>query len=116
LLRLSSPRVARFFSAQFTKTWENIQNCYYITKWPYYIQNGLRIYQPFSITRPSNIYPNLDFWFENKPSGNPDAQFGFGKWSFLEKMKLFYRLFAKSVTPHNTLLDVVNVDSRTSAL
>jgi hypothetical protein len=21
--------------------------------------------------RPSKIYPNLDFWFENKPSGNP---------------------------------------------
>jgi hypothetical protein len=24
-----------------------------------------------SIARPSKIYPNLDFWFENKPSGNP---------------------------------------------
>jgi hypothetical protein len=21
--------------------------------------------------RPSKIYPNLDFWLENKPSGNP---------------------------------------------
>jgi hypothetical protein len=21
--------------------------------------------------KPSKIYPNLDFWFENKPSGNP---------------------------------------------
>jgi hypothetical protein len=21
--------------------------------------------------RPSNIYPHWDFWFENKPSGNP---------------------------------------------
>jgi hypothetical protein len=26
-----------------------------------------------SVARPSNIYPNLDFWFENKPSGNPAA-------------------------------------------
>jgi hypothetical protein len=25
----------------------------------------------FSNLRPTNIYPNLDFWFENKPSGNP---------------------------------------------
>jgi hypothetical protein len=25
----------------------------------------------YSITRPSKIYPNLDFWFENKTSGNP---------------------------------------------
>jgi hypothetical protein len=24
-----------------------------------------------SIARPSEIYPNLDFWFENMPSGNP---------------------------------------------
>jgi hypothetical protein len=24
-----------------------------------------------SVARPSKIYPNLDFWFENKPSGNP---------------------------------------------
>jgi hypothetical protein len=26
----------------------------------------------FSIAKPSKIYPNWDFWFENKPSGNPD--------------------------------------------
>jgi hypothetical protein len=25
----------------------------------------------FSIPKPSKIYPNCDFWFENKPSGNP---------------------------------------------
>jgi hypothetical protein len=25
----------------------------------------------FSIVRPSKMYPNLDFWFENLPSGNP---------------------------------------------
>jgi hypothetical protein len=25
-----------------------------------------------SIARPSKVYPNLDFGFENKPSGNPD--------------------------------------------
>jgi hypothetical protein len=24
-----------------------------------------------SIARASKIYPNLDFWLENKPSGNP---------------------------------------------
>jgi hypothetical protein len=24
-----------------------------------------------SIPRPSKFYPNLDYWFENKPSGNP---------------------------------------------
>jgi hypothetical protein len=24
-----------------------------------------------SIARPSKIYPNWDFWFENIPSGNP---------------------------------------------
>jgi hypothetical protein len=25
----------------------------------------------FSDLRPSKIYPNWDFWFENKPPGNP---------------------------------------------
>jgi hypothetical protein len=25
----------------------------------------------FSIARPTKIYPSWDFWFENKPSGNP---------------------------------------------
>jgi hypothetical protein len=25
----------------------------------------------FSKARPSKIYPNYNFWFENKPSGNP---------------------------------------------
>jgi hypothetical protein len=24
-----------------------------------------------SIASPSKIYPNMDFWFENMPSGNP---------------------------------------------
>jgi hypothetical protein len=29
--------------------------------------------------RPSKIYPNWDFWFENKPSGNP------GHWDLFMK-------------------------------
>jgi hypothetical protein len=44
--------------------------------------NGRKMYQMaavcskmakeyFSIPWPSKIYPNWDFWFENKPSGNP---------------------------------------------
>jgi hypothetical protein len=28
----------------------------------------------FSIARPSKIYPNWEFWYENKPSGNPEQQ------------------------------------------
>jgi hypothetical protein len=27
--------------------------------------------QTFSFPRPFKIYPSWDFWFENKPSGNP---------------------------------------------
>jgi hypothetical protein len=31
-------------------------------------------YQHFPFNeRPSKIYPNWDFWLENKPSGNPEA-------------------------------------------
>jgi hypothetical protein len=38
------------------------------------IPNGQKIYQmtKSSIARSSIIYPNLDFWFANIPSGNPD--------------------------------------------
>jgi hypothetical protein len=36
------------------------------SKWPYNVPT-------LSIPRPSKIYPKWDFWFENKPSGNPDA-------------------------------------------
>jgi hypothetical protein len=41
-------------------------------QWPQNSPNGHKIYQDFSIARPSKIYPNWDFWFENKPSGNPE--------------------------------------------
>jgi hypothetical protein len=40
-----------------------------LTKWPLNIPTS-------SIARPSKIYPNWSFWFENIPSGNPEA-FGF---------------------------------------
>jgi hypothetical protein len=56
------------------------------TKWPQTIPNGHKIYQmaknnskwsrnlpEFSILSLSGIYPNRDFWYENKPSGNPAA-------------------------------------------
>jgi hypothetical protein len=29
----------------------------------------------FTFTRPSKTFPNLDFWFQNKPSGNPGVTF-----------------------------------------
>jgi hypothetical protein len=55
-------RVARFFSAHFTNTGENVpQNR---TKCPKNISTS-------SIASPSKIYPN--FWFEKMPSGNPEA-------------------------------------------
>jgi hypothetical protein len=36
------------------------------SKWQYNIST-------FSNLRTSKIYPNWDFWFENKPSGSPDT-------------------------------------------
>jgi hypothetical protein len=42
-------------------------------KWPHNVPT-------FSIPRPSKIDPNWDFWYENMPSGNPDADEGFFVW------------------------------------
>jgi hypothetical protein len=36
------------------------------------LQNVIK-YNNIYIPRPSKMYPNLDFWLENKPSGNPAA-------------------------------------------
>jgi hypothetical protein len=36
-------------------------------------------YKTFSIPRPFKMYPNWEFWFENKPSGNPDPRYGAAK-------------------------------------
>jgi hypothetical protein len=63
-------RVARFFSTQYTKIGENIANYHNIAKWPYNQPNDRKIFRYFSFQRPFKIYPNWDFWFENKPSGN----------------------------------------------
>jgi hypothetical protein len=41
------------------------------SKWPKNIPTS-------SFTKPFKIYPNWDFWFENKPSGNPGARFNRG--------------------------------------
>jgi hypothetical protein len=47
------------------------------TKWPLHISNGRKIDQmnikcTNIFQRPSKIYPNWDYWFENKPPGIPD--------------------------------------------
>jgi hypothetical protein len=57
-------RVARFFLVQNTKTGKNIPNYHEL------YQMSIK-YNNISGARPSIIYPNLDFWFEKKPSGKP---------------------------------------------
>jgi hypothetical protein len=36
--------------------------------------NGHKIYQDFSLKVPQKFTQIWDFWFENKPSGNPDPK------------------------------------------
>jgi hypothetical protein len=63
-------------------TYQNGERC---TKGPQSIPNGNATYQIvvkyskwpqniLSFPRHSKIYPNIDFWFENIPSGNPDLK------------------------------------------
>jgi hypothetical protein len=42
---------------------------------------------PSFIARPSKIYPNLDFWFEDTPSGNR------GRVLILEVVKVLLKVF-----------------------
>jgi hypothetical protein len=71
-------KVARFSLAQLTKMVKMYQITQKYTKQQYNISNGRKIDQMF--IKYTNIFhcktlqnlPNLDFWFENIPSGNPD--------------------------------------------
>jgi hypothetical protein len=75
----NSGRVAWFLLVQHTKTGKNIPNNHKMatkyTKWLQNKPNGHKIYiRTSSIARPSKIYPNCDFWFDNTPSGNPELR------------------------------------------
>jgi hypothetical protein len=60
-----------------------------------YSNHQIYRHYPFYV-RPSNIYPNWDFWFENKPSGNPgqtDHFFLFkGSFSFSQSEKWLFSI------------------------
>jgi hypothetical protein len=80
ILRFMPSRVARLFWYNIPKR-ENKPNYHKI---PQNVPNGSKmllmaityVHIPtYSIPRPSKIYPNRDFWFENILSGNPDAEF-----------------------------------------
>jgi hypothetical protein len=67
--------VARFLLPKTEKMYQININC---TEWTEHIPNARKILQmaikyrwTFSNQRPSKIYPNWDFWFKSKPSGNP---------------------------------------------
>jgi hypothetical protein len=84
-------------------------------KWSFYIPT-------FFILRPSKIYPNWNFWFENKPSGNPvSKRKKFWKFQFPKSMpnafspkktlhtlsrgKIFQMTIAYTKWPQNTQND-----------
>jgi hypothetical protein len=50
----------------------------------------------FSNLRPSKINPNWDFWFENKPSGNPEIE-SLAKTTEASEMIQFKSIFDKMV-------------------
>jgi hypothetical protein len=82
-MQLYVRRVARFFLAWHTKTGKIYQNTPKYIKWPQTIPTDINYryqmainYSKWSQNKPtfpwpSKIYPNWDFWFESKPSGNP---------------------------------------------
>jgi hypothetical protein len=75
------------------------------TKWPQNIPNDHKIYQHFLFyIRPSKIYPNWDFWFENRPSGNPGRA---------QRMKMGHYDFWEGIpTADRQYLDVQIADNK----
>jgi hypothetical protein len=56
----------------------------------------------FYIPRPSQIYPNLDFWYEKKPSGNPALKLGNDAFQILLTFKKILLLL--QIIPESTAL------------
>jgi hypothetical protein len=69
-----------------------------ITKLTENVPNGHKNVPTSSVARSSKIHPNWDFWFENKPSGNPV------RLAFFQK-RLFCQ-FANLVKRFNSVSDV----------
>jgi hypothetical protein len=55
----------------YTKSPQTIPNCYKIYQIALKYSKGSYNIPIFIIPRPTKTYPNWDFWYENKPSGNP---------------------------------------------
>jgi hypothetical protein len=68
-LEVVKNRVARFVLIQHTKIGNYIKAIKYemVAKYSKWSQN----IPTFIIPRPSKINQNCDFWYKNKPSGNP---------------------------------------------
>jgi hypothetical protein len=56
---------------KWTKWAQNVPNCHKISPMSAKYSKRPQNIFTFSNQRPSKIYPNWDFWFQNKPSGNP---------------------------------------------
>jgi hypothetical protein len=71
------PDVSWYIIPKLEKTYQMNTKC---SKWSQNILNVRKEFkmakniERFSNLRPSKIYPNWYFWFENKPSGNSEQQ------------------------------------------
>jgi hypothetical protein len=67
------PRVASFILLKLTEAGKIYQITIQYTKKPQNIARWPSNIPTSFIARPSKIYPDCEFWSENKPSGNPDG-------------------------------------------
>jgi hypothetical protein len=72
--RAGLPDFSRYKNGKkYAKLPRNIPKCDKIYKMAVKFQIAIKI-PNISIPRPSKIFPNWDFWFENKSSGNPGPE------------------------------------------
>jgi hypothetical protein len=73
-------------------------------KWPLNIP-------AFSILRASKIYPNWDFWYDDKPSGNPGVEWTAGR-LFQRSTRKILQKFSFTIGEKKVFITLISSESK----
>jgi hypothetical protein len=93
IIQFQEPGLPDFSLYYLPKRWKNIPKSHNIYQMDVKRSNGHKVHQHRPLQDPK-MYPNLDFWVENTPSGNPAKNEKQLKWSLNERKKLVLKKMA----------------------